>query len=392
MIIATGIFSNLVSLLMFVVSLCLLVTIHELGHFSMAKLFNVYCHEFSIGFGPKLFSKKRKNGETTFSIRAIPLGGYVSMYGEGTENQEVEANIPKERSLLGVKKWKRAIIMLAGIFLNFVLGFVFFAINRVAFPQPFATNQVTIVENSKIASESLAQNGENGAIITGDHIVSISKTFVINDTTLGPLITENVDSGNLWSEGFTYPSEATPKSVDDYAVFMITYCHEVGDTNYTVEVRISPVVSTKNKLKWDTIGVSSFYEYHRLSFSKAIAQSGKDWVEGCNVIGKTLGGLFVGKNWDQIGGPIAIFSASSSALNSGFGQFMYLWGLISVNLAIFNLLPFPGLDGWHFVVIVFESITRKEMPEKVKNTISFIGMILLFGLMIFVTARDIIRL
>ena len=121
--------SILLNILYFIIALSLVVTIHELGHFGTAKLFGVYCEEFSIGFGPKLFSKKRKNGETYFSIRAIPLGGFVAMYGEAENAPDPSLNIPPERSLVGIKKWKRAIIMSAGIILNFVLAITLFVVN-----------------------------------------------------------------------------------------------------------------------------------------------------------------------------------------------------------------------------------------------------------------------
>ena len=100
-------------ILLFILALGALVTIHELGHFLTAKLFKVYCVEFSIGFGPKIFSRKKVTKETRFSIRAIPLGGYVSMYGEGVELED-GVTIPESRSLEGVSKWKRAIIFVAG--------------------------------------------------------------------------------------------------------------------------------------------------------------------------------------------------------------------------------------------------------------------------------------
>ncbi|NCA95204.1 MAG: peptidase M50, partial [Epsilonproteobacteria bacterium] len=103
----------ILNLVLFLVSLGVLITIHELGHFMTAKLFKVYCIEFSIGFGPKFFKRKKKGGETTFSLGAIPLGGYVLMYGEGAELPDGVV-IGEERSLEGVKKWKRAIILSAG--------------------------------------------------------------------------------------------------------------------------------------------------------------------------------------------------------------------------------------------------------------------------------------
>ena len=112
-------------ILLFLVFLSILIIVHELGHLAAAKAFNVYCLEYSIGMGPLIFKHKRKNGETQFSIRGIPFGGYVSMYGEGVELPE-GVEIPESRSLNGVKWWKRGIILIAGVTMNAVLALIFF--------------------------------------------------------------------------------------------------------------------------------------------------------------------------------------------------------------------------------------------------------------------------
>ena len=101
-------------IVLFIVFLSLLIMIHELGHFTAAKIFKVYVQEYSIGFGPALIHKKRKTGETYFSLRVIPFGGYVSMYGEGVELED-GVQVDQSRSLDGIKKWKRAIILVAGV-------------------------------------------------------------------------------------------------------------------------------------------------------------------------------------------------------------------------------------------------------------------------------------
>ena len=111
----------ILSILLFIFSFGLLIVIHEFGHFSTAKLFNVYCQEFSIGFGPKLLKVRKEGHETYFSIRAIPLGGYVSMYGEGAELEE-GVTLPPSRSIDGIARPKRAIVMAAGITLNALLA------------------------------------------------------------------------------------------------------------------------------------------------------------------------------------------------------------------------------------------------------------------------------
>ncbi|MCH5171242.1 MAG: site-2 protease family protein [Erysipelotrichales bacterium] len=386
------------SVLLFILSLGLLITIHELGHFSMAKLFNVYVNEFAIGFGPRLL--KFKKGETTYALRAIPLGGFVSMYGEGVEI--TDGSVPPERSLLGIKKWKRAIIMVAGITLNFILGFTLFFVNNAFFPQANYTNQVTIIEGEKITSEEY----KSFDIETGDYIIRIDKKCTINgDSNACSSKSGDIkDFNDLWySEyGFSYTEDILPVTEDDKMEVTIHYVKEntTTDESKQITLTLSPAmkdgkfVLESGRKTWEKMGVGQYVYYRHLgSFGKVITTTFSDFGNNTILIAKTLGGLFVGKNWDQIGGPVAILSASSVVLkNANFGTYIYLWGTISVNLAIFNLLPFPGLDGWHLLVVAIEAITKKEIPEKVKNIISAVGMILLFGLMIFIVGRDIFRI
>lgn len=114
----------IVYILIVIVMLGVLIAIHEAGHLATAKMFRVYCFEYSIGMGPKVFSKKKKNGETYFSIRAVPFGGFVSMYGEPGAVPEGFEEPPQERSLEHIAKWKKCIILVAGVTLNFILGLV----------------------------------------------------------------------------------------------------------------------------------------------------------------------------------------------------------------------------------------------------------------------------
>ncbi|MBR3675150.1 MAG: site-2 protease family protein, partial [Bacilli bacterium] len=116
-------------ILIVIVMLGVLIAIHELGHLATAKLFKVYCFEYSIGMGPKIFSKKRKNGETAFSLRAVPFGGYVSMYGEEGAVPDGMVEPPFERYLNHIAKWKKAIVLVAGVTINFILGLVLFYIS-----------------------------------------------------------------------------------------------------------------------------------------------------------------------------------------------------------------------------------------------------------------------
>ena len=145
-----------IAIIEIIIILGLLISLHEAGHLSMAKAFHVYCFEYSIGFGPALLHKKRKNGETYFSLRAIPLGGYVSMYGETGETPDGYEAPDPSRSLNAIAKWKKAIVLVAGVFLNFVLGLVLIFISNIAFPQYYASYAYQPVGSSKRPRKALS--------------------------------------------------------------------------------------------------------------------------------------------------------------------------------------------------------------------------------------------
>ncbi len=386
---------SFLSVILFFVSLSVLVVIHELGHLSMAKLFKVYCFEFSIGFGPALFQRKKAGRETTFSLRAIPLGGYVSMYGE-SETLPEGLEVPPERSLLKIKKWKRAIIMGAGIFLNFVLGYALFAANTIFFPQVIANNQITVSEY--LSSQEETQSPAYAAgLRTGDKVVKVEKQFLLNglrDDVNYPSTSYDVETySDLWEDALTSISPQTLNDQLSITLYWVPFA-EIENENPTIQnntfiLDAIKVSETKEEVfyGWSKIGIGNYQA--RIGFGEALARAGSDWWESATIIAKTLGQLFVGKGFENVGGPIAILSVSSDMLQYGFGYYLMLWAMISVNLGIFNLLPFPGLDGWHLLVVAIEGIFHKEIPSKVKNTISTIGMLILFALMAVVFIKDI---
>ena len=149
--------------------------------------------------------------------------------------------------------------------------------------------------------------------------------------------------------------------------------------------------SDEIKYSWDTkIGWER--DTYSPTFSQKLLLTGDRFVDCCLAIYKALGTIFTKEGLNNLGGPIAIVQQQMQISQLGFGYFLYFWGLISCNLAIFNLLPFPGLDGWHFLVLIIEGITKKDINPKVKAIMSTIGMLLLFGLMIAVTLKDVIKL
>ena len=428
-------------ILLFILCLSVLVVIHELGHLAAAKAFGVYCFEFSVGFGPALFRKKRKRGETYIAIRSIPFGGYVSMYGEN-ENDTSELhdgieNIDPKRSLANVKKWKKAIIMAAGVFLNAVLALVLFFISNSCFEQKqLYLSHFDVIDNSPASTAVLVVDVENPyttLYVGWNDINNLSEEANVAGENGFYIVSKDgiityEDGTNLTVAVIIDTSKATFKN-RDYVDLFRYFPTEDNEINYMNEVKINASSSEKAILSLDfTLTTCSYgedeiatdikgYSIHldsevegktvRLedsgvqmylytywnNFGQAISETGKDFGKSSVMIFEALGGLFVGKGWDSVGGPIAIFTESTSTLqNFGASYFIQLWAIISVNLAIFNLIPFPGLDGWHLLVLSIEGITRKKLPEKAKSIASFVGMILLFGLMILIVIKDIFGL
>ncbi|MFA5236137.1 MAG: site-2 protease family protein [Bacilli bacterium] len=388
---------NIWTFLLFIVSLGVLILIHELGHFTMAKLFHVYVKEFSLGFGPIIF--KRKKGETQYTIRALPLGGYVAMYGE--ETAEVDQTIPKERSLLGVKKYKRALIMSAGIILNFILAFVLFFVSNIAFEQKEFRRNVNVAPGSPAAVAGLVSSSEATPVKIDFELIEEGNIPVTIPDAAEPHYVKYVGFSSYEDEFvdgivFAYIEGGQtivykPDALSDTATFALPIQTYTSATEYvasTVTITLHAVASG-DAFVWEDTGINLLHTYW-YTFGEALAASGEEWVEGNTLIAKAIGGLFVGKGLEEVGGIIAIFDTSATVFQSlGLGPYIYMWGLISVNLALFNLLPFPGLDGWHLLVITVEGITRREIPSKIKNVVSTIGLLLLLGLMILLVIKDI---
>jgi len=427
--------SFILNLVLFLVSLGVLITIHELGHFMTAKLFKVYCIEFSIGFGPKFFKKKRKGGETTFSLGVVPLGGYVMMYGEGVELPN-DAVVDESRSLEGVKKWKRAIILSSGIVLNMILGMTLFFVSNTALPYYFFEGEAVISESTAAYDAGIRSGDQLGYVnfIHGEGqtlIIDSEVTFKEENYVLGfmpnkvrdnptledgiQLYTPFVDSEAALTAGVsqTYIDILNEGGIENIPDLSKPYLNEnlvIGDS---FEASISLYRQVENEenptqsfytltfevyspglnepLAWEDVGMAFVFAQKWHTFGEALKETWDDFAYANTAVVRGIGMLFTGSG--EVSGIVGIFSTSSTILaDYGFGSYLFLWGLISVNLAIFNLLPFPGLDGWQLLVTAVEAITRKKVPTKVKAVISAIGLVLLFGLMIFITIKDVIGL
>ena len=446
--------NTILSIVLFIVAFGLLICIHEAGHLAMAKLFKVYCKEYSIGFGPAIFSRTPKGKETKFSVRAIPFGGYVAMYGEGMEDDPEFKDIPKERSLEGIKKWKKAIILSAGVILNAFLALILIFISNVAFPQ------VAFTREAIVTSEVLISKGIN----SGDHIKFIYPDFKEEDGSVYAFSYEYTDKEKLihansffiidpnieiegghhavltymptgnkkepnFSEGLMLYAAISKSELNEKLVYnteakedFIKWAAQEGSPEYypniegglyspdkdfaivaklcfegdkSAEVPINVTVSKQNKkveCTFEDIGLSFKRKEVWAPFGERVKNTFVDYGSAASAVFRGLGVLFSG-GIRNMSGVVGIFDASSNLLsNYTFATYLYFWGLISVNLAIFNLLPFPGLDGWQLLVTAVEGISKKKIPQKAKTIMSLIGLGLLFALMIAIIVLDVFRI
>lgn len=392
----------ILDILVFILSLGVLIIVHEAGHLTMAKLFKVYCYEFSIGMGPAIYKKKPKKkgdkvgqGETIFSIRALPIGGYVAMAGEDDEENSPEKPdivIPRERTIEGISHPRKALIMVAGVAVNFILGYILFFCNYAFCPQVMPElNEVNVAKDSLVATLGME---------TGDKITEVSQTFYIDgvETKLDKVTTESYydvsDALNYYEKvGDEVKLDYLPKSLTDYRVVELSTVKKDGTVhNYTITTQaINNEDAAKDDsqplYKYDLLGISATSQM--VGFGNAFVYAGKAWANGCGAIFVALGQMFTPAGWSQMGGVVSMFKISSIATTNGLSVFFNLWGLISVNLAIFNLLPFPGLDGWQLLVTGIEGVTKKQLPKKFKTIASYVGLGLLMVLMVVLLFKDI---
>ena len=409
--------TTILYILLFIVFLSILIIVHELGHLAAAKAFNVYCLEYSVGMGPLLFKYKRKNGETQFSLRGIPFGGYVSMYGEGVELPE-GVEIPESRSLHGIKWWKRSIILIAGVTMNALLALTFFFISN-CIPQKDITyiNQISVAESSVAYNAGLRSEDifKMDTYAYYDEVANVQRTYYLADMQT----TFDGNESTKYATCFNFATLSDLKHVD-LSEFMYIYELKVDNGNYvpdfskyvTPNFQYATIHLTKRvpgedgKLKdgdvftfnveqkegvISSFGCSLYLETIRLNAGQAFVKTFKDFGESSVVLVKAIGQLFTSAEaWKQTGGVIAVAVETTGVLqNFGFAKFLYVWAFISVNLAIFNLLPFPGLDGWQLLVTFIEAGTRKKIPDKVKNIVSLIGLGLLLLLMGVILIKDV---
>ena len=343
--------SLIITIIAFVFILGITVTIHEFGHFLFAKKAGIYVYEFSIGMGPRLFKFKRKNDETDYSIRLLPIGGYVSMAGEDIQEDK---NIPQDK-MLQAKSWsERFMTMIAGVMFNFLLAIVVLFIIA-AFKG--ATMNATYISKSKI---------EN--LKVGDKIVEVNGHFVNN---YDKLSLELAASGN--------------------SKYDIKVKHKDNTYDY-VTIKPKAIYDSKNNLKGYSypFEITGKFEHNFFTpFKYAISK----FLTTVEQMAFTVWYLITGRlSLKLLSGPVGIFSVVGEASKTGIFSILSLLALISINVGFINLLPIPAFDGGHILFLIIEKIKGSKLNPKVENTIHTIFFVLLMILMLYITFNDILRL
>lgn len=336
-----------------ILSFCIIIIVHELGHFLVAKAFKMNVYEFSIGMGPVIFRKRGK--KTDFSLRFLPIGGSVQL-GEDEESEDPNAFINKP-------VWQRMLVIVAGAVMNLILGLIVCAASILSSGR-VVTNEIGgFYDNS--ASSSYLQEG--------DRIVSINGLSVWSDRDISYALQNTVakasDDDTHVSYDFVVDRNGQSVVLDD------------------VEFAIRRLEDGSKSIYLD------FYVYaNSLSFSNTVEYTFRTSVSYGRLVVMSLIDLIRGNyGLNDLSGPIGVVSAVSDIPLVDIDQLLSMIALITINIGIFNLLPIPALDGARFLFLLIEAIRRKPVPLKYEAIVHFVGFAALMILMLVVTFNDIFR-
>ncbi|MGN1342678.1 MAG: RIP metalloprotease RseP [Bacilli bacterium] len=333
-----------------------IVLVHEFGHFIFSKLFGVYVYEFSIGMGPKLFHYKKKDGETEYCIRAIPIGGFVSLAGEDADDN---SKIDDSRKLFSKPVWQRFIIMIAGAMNNFIFAFILLFVMALIYG--------SVSTKPIIANVSSEYPAYEAGIKEGDRIVSIDNHKV-----------------SSWNEVQLYIQTSNGEELD--------FVLKDKDGNER-KVSVTPdVVTSEDGSESYVVGIG-LDNTKKTGFGASFSYACETTVSLYKLMITTLKQLFVGGvSVNDLSGPVGIYSVVDSQSKEGLQSIIYLTAYLSMNVGVINLIPFPAFDGGRVLFLLIEKIRRKPIKAKTEATVNSIGFALLMLLMIYVTFNDIIRL
>ena len=352
----------IIGLIAFVFMLSVIIVIHELGHFLVARHFGVYCKEFSIGMGPLLYAKQGK--ETQFSIRAIPFGGFVMMAGEEDGSQDEEEDwlkdLDESRRLNFKPRWQQVCVMVAGVLMNILLAWVLYI--GLAMAQGYVVEDPLPVVYEIVPGQAAEQAG----LREGDHILKVTNgTDSLEPETQYDLLE--------WIQYHPESLEATIQRDD-----------EIFEVN--LQPQIDPETNTY------TLGYIVSANAHYVPRYTGFYDGTIDMFESGTSIYRALGHLLQGDGLQNLSGPVGIAQVTTQAATQGLDSYISLFAMISLNIGIFNLLPIPAMDGGRILILILEKIFRRKISTRIVENVIMVSFILLIGLFLFATYNDILRL
>ncbi|MEN8140429.1 MAG: RIP metalloprotease RseP [Thermodesulfobacteriota bacterium] len=353
------------TILSFILVLGILIFVHELGHFLVAKLFNVKVTKFSLGFGPKMVGKRW--GETEYLISALPLGGYVKMVGEQGSEEVSETDVP--RAFANKPVWQRFLVVFAGPFSNLFFTFVMFAVI-------FSIIGLPILRPTTMIGKVMEGGaGEAAGLVSGDQFLRINHQEISDWSEVYHVVTNSAGA----------PLEITVLRGEE-KVTLTAQAEEVDIKNEFGEV-------TGQGYRLGVERDMSAMEFEDASLVQGVAAGYQQTWEMISMtvigIGKMIQRVVPAS---EIGGPILIAQLAGKQMRAGWLEFCYFMGFLSVNLGILNLLPVPVLDGGHLVFFSLEAVRRKPLTAQAMEKLQMIGLALLVALMVFAFYNDIMRM
>lgn len=342
-----------------------LIAIHELGHFLACRLTGVKVDKFSIGFGPEIL--KWKGRETTYTLGLLPLGGFVKPAGE--QISEVEGGTPQLGDYLAAPVISRIFIVCAGVLMNYLLALVLLSIFFAA-PHSIPGNVIGEIQKDSPASEAGLLKGDKILSINGQPVEVFSEIKDAIVTSSGDLKL-TVERSNEMGALSNQEVVVQPRSVERHDVF------GKKTTDRVIGFLPDPSVTIKEQY-----GLGE-------AFVKAATFEWNYIVLTHKAIFYLVTGQMSAKN---LAGPIGIVKMSGDAAKQGWTQLIFLAAILSIGLGVFNLLPFPALDGGHLVFLLVEAMTKKPVSLKVQERAATAGFLLLMGLMVIVFYNDLVNL
>ena len=359
------------SIIIFIIILGILVFVHEMGHFLFAKLFGIRVDEFGMGFPPRAI-RLFKKGETEYTLNWIPFGGFVKIHGEDS----LDSSDPDfHRSMMAKKWWQQVIVLIAGVSMNIILAWFIFS-GLLMGGAPTLASQAedpTLLQNTHLTVLQVAENSpaQGAGIKAGDIITKVSSPAAILANATPESFTEFIQN--------TKAGEVVTVSIDrgkDHLEIPVTPKSGIVEGRQAVGVAV------------DMVGIAP-----GMPFFKALGEGAKSAYYAVTGTFKAFGHLVSGKvSLETISGPVGLTKMVGDAEKIGFSYVILLAAIISINLAVINILPLPALDGGRIVFVFIEAIIRRPLPKKFVEWTNGIGFFLLITLMLVITVKDVFKL